>query len=206
MLINTSKTVCVFCGASGKMSQTHKSNAYALGMQLAENGYHLLTGGANVGMMKEVVDGHAAIKSTLIRHGVMPTIFKEFEIDHPLISENKMIWSQDVHQRIKTFYEICDDIIVMPGGFGTLHELMDCLVHSQFGLITKRIYLLNINGFWDHMLAQFKVMVDEHAVEQKHLDYIIVVRTIPELIASLKSELTVKLSQGIEAERWEVDN
>lgn len=196
------RTVCVFCGAGGKMSETNMSAAFTVGKELAMNGFALLTGGANVGMMKEVVDGHASVSSEFSRHGVMHKIFKDFDISHALIPENNMHWTNNIHERLANFYEICDDIVVMPGGFGTLHELMDCLVHSQFGIIKKRLYLLNLNNFWDPLIAQFNIMVKEHAVPSKHVEHLIVCRTIPELLEQLKSQLAVDVEQGIEADRW----
>jgi len=198
-----SRTVCVFCGAGGKMSEVNMNNAFTLGQKLAENGFHLVTGGANVGMMKKVVDGHAD-KSTLdlTRRGVMHEKFKPFKISHPLIPDNNITWACDIHTRLQEFYRISDDIVVLPGGFGTLHELMDVLVHSQFGVITKRILLINTNMYWSPLIEQFKVMVHEEALPQKHLDHLIVVNTIEEAIERLKSKDEINLSQGLDAERW----
>ncbi|HSX20075.1 MAG TPA: TIGR00730 family Rossman fold protein, partial [Gammaproteobacteria bacterium] len=155
----TKRTVAVYCGAGGKMSQELKQKAFDLGSELAKNGFNLVTGGANVGMMKEVVDGHMQSDVSAQRHGVLPSIFRDFEIQHPAILPDNMLWPTDVHGRLKSFYNLADDIVVMPGGFGTLHELMDCLVHIQFDLITKRTFLVNLHNFWDPILEQFEVMV-----------------------------------------------
>jgi uncharacterized protein (TIGR00730 family) len=203
---STARTVCVFCGAGGKMPLIYMQAAFKLGQELASNGFALLTGGANVGMMKEVVDGHAAVISSATRHGVIPKVFAEFNISHPLISVENLIWVDNLHDRLQSFCELADDIVVLPGGFGTLHELMDCLVHSQFGLITKRIFLLNINNFWEGIIAQFQYMVKQKAVQQKHVDHLIVVNSIAELLQLLKSEEKIELFQGIETQRWESES
>lgn len=197
------RNVAVFCGAGGKMSQDYKQIAFDLGHALALHGFPLVTGGANVGMMKEVVDGHVKYDVNATRHGVLPEIFKKFEIQHPSILPQFMRWPNDVHHRLKNFYELADDIVVMPGGFGTLHELMDCLVHIQFDLITKRIFLLNFNNFWQPLLQQFKIMVQEHAVQSKHVENLIVVNNVAELIAALQQDAPLKLAQGLEAHRWQ---
>jgi uncharacterized protein (TIGR00730 family) len=198
------RSVCVFCGAGGKMSEANMHNAFMLGQELAKHGFNLVTGGANVGMMQKVVDGHANnFSPDLTRHGVMHEKFKTFKISHPLIPDNNLAWAHDIHARLKGFYDISDDIVILPGGFGTLHELMDTLVHSQFGDITKRIFLLNTSGYWNSLLEQFKVMVHEGAVPQKHLEHLIVVSTIEAAIERLKSTEEISLSQGIEASRWE---
>jgi uncharacterized protein (TIGR00730 family) len=203
MLQNSiTRMVCVFCGAGGKMDDFYQNQAFILGQTLASNGFSLLTGGANVGMMKQVVDGHAQTNPNGLRYGALPYIFKEFNINHPLIPIDNMHWPLDVHERLKIFYDLSDILVVLPGGFGTLNELMDCLVHSQFGLIKKRIFLLNIKNFWDNLLAQFKLMVDEFAVPQKHVDHLVVVKSLDELTEKLKSTKVIELEQGIESERW----
>ncbi len=199
----TKRTVAVYCGAGGKMSQEFKQKAFDLGSELAKNGFNLVTGGANVGMMKEVVDGHMQSDVSAQRHGVLPSIFRDFAIQHPAILPDNMLWPTDVHGRLKSFYNLADDIVVMPGGFGTLHELMDCLVHIQFDLITKRTFLVNLHNFWDPILEQFEVMVQQHAVQQKHVDNLIVVTSIAELIAELNLEAMSEMAQGIEAQRWD---
>jgi uncharacterized protein (TIGR00730 family) len=196
----------VYCGAGGKMSKEFKKIAHTLGFELAKNGFGLVTGGANVGMMKEVVDGHIEFDLNATRHGVLPSIFREFEIQHTGILPENMRWPEDVHSRLKTFYDLADDIVVLPGGFGTLHELMDCLVHIQFDLIQKRVFLLNFNHFWDGILQQFRVMVEQQAVQQKHVDNLVVVDSVADLIQKLNANIKVRLAQGVEASRWESED
>lgn len=199
------RAVSVFCGAGGKMSQDFKNTAYNLGYELAKNGYTLVTGGANVGMMKEVVDGHIAFDLNATRHGVIPIIFKQYDIHHTGILPNNLIWTDDVYSRLSTFYDLAEDIVVLPGGFGTLHELMDCLVHIQFDLITKRVFLVNLDNFWDAILQQFKIMVQQQAVDQKHVDNLLVVDSVPTLIDHLNSKTNIRLTQGFEVSRWKDD-
>ena len=197
------KTVCVFCGADQKLSADFKSAAYSLGQNLAQNNFDLVTGGSNTGLMKEVNDGHAQFGSDTQRFGVMPEIFKEFDVHHPSVLLENFTWTDSVHTRLAEFYSKCDAIVVLPGGFGTLHELMDSLVHNQFGLMNKQIYLLNLDSFWDHTIAQFKVMVNHQALAQKHLDHLNVVTSISELLIRLCSTKSVSLQQGFADKYWE---
>lgn len=200
------KTVCVFCSGDDKCPQEYKQTAFLLGQELAKNNFKLISGGGNNGLMNEVNNGHAAvITDTTSRFGVIPQIMRKFNVHHPLIAANNLIWSKDVYMRLQTFYKICNDIVVLPGGFGTLHELMDCLVLSQFGVIKKRIYLLNIDNYWDSLLNQFNVMVSKKTLQQKHLDHLIVVKSLSELLDNLKSEVTLQLSQGFEDQHWKKD-
>lgn len=206
MSINQPKTVSVFCGAGGKMSTEFKQTAFNLGYELAKHGFPLVTGGANVGMMKEVVDGHIHFDINASRRGVIPHIFRKYNIHHTGITTENLIWTLDVHERLQTFYELADIIVVLPGGFGTLHELMDCLVHIQFDLISKRVFLLNLKSFWDPLLEQFKIMVLENAVHQHHVDNLIVADSVPELITQLQENTAPKLVQDIETQRWEAED
>ncbi len=200
------RTVCVFCSGDDKVQEEYKNVAFLLGQELAKNNFKLLSGGGNNGLMNEVNNGHATIAPATDRFGVIPEIMREYNVHHALIAEQNLIWAKDVHHRLKTFYDICDDIVVLPGGFGTLHELMDCLVLSQFGVINKRIYLLNIDNYWDAILNQFKVMVSKKTLQQKHLDHLIVVSSVDELLVNLKSEIVNKLSQGFADQHWKKDN
>jgi uncharacterized protein (TIGR00730 family) len=196
------KSVCIFCSGDDKAPEEYKQTAFLLGQELARHGFILITGGGNNGLMNYVNNGHAEISDDVNRFGVIPNIMKHLNVHHPFIAKNNLIWAKDVHSRIKTFYKLCDDIVVLPGGFGTLHELMDCLVLSQFGVIKKFIYLINIDNFWDPLLNQFKQMVSKQLLQQKHLDHLHIVTSIAELISQLNSERQFNLAQGFGDGHW----
>jgi uncharacterized protein (TIGR00730 family) len=201
--MNKTPVVCIYCGANEKIPSAYKDYAYDLGQQLAKNKFGLASGGNNVGLMKSVNDGHANADPDMPRYGIVPEEFRRFGLVHELIPEKNLIWVEDLYFRMRSFYELCDEFIVLPGGFGTLHELMDCLVHNQFGIISKRIFLLNFDKFWDPILDQFKVMVAKKALEQAHLDHLIVVNSTQELLPILQTQDTRKLSQGFDDHHWE---
>lgn len=194
--------IAVFCGANTKPSDEYKNGAYAVGQALAVHGFALVTGGANLGMMKSVVDGHMAINPNLDRLGVMPRLFEKYEVQHQDLRADQMIWVDTVNERLQKFYELSDAIVVLPGGYGTLHELMDSLIQNQFGFMLKRIYLFNLFNFWDAIIQQLQHMVVIKTLEQKHLDHLIVVNSCDELIADLSSTTERKLSQGFEEKHW----
>ncbi len=162
----------------------------------------VVTGGGNNGLMNYVNNGHADVLDGSKRYGVIPKIMRNLNVHHLKIAEKNLIWSDDVHSRIQKFYELSDNIVVLPGGFGTTHELMDCLVLSQFGVIKKHIYLLNIEGFWDALIAQFKHMVSNNVLQQKHLDHLNVATSLQELIQHLTSEREFNLAQGFTDGHW----
>lgn len=200
------KTVCVFCSADDKVPVEYKQTAYELGHALATNGFALLSGGNNSGLMNAVNNGHADAVHDAPRFAVIPEIMRALAILHPRIPATNIVWSTDVYNRLQRFNELCDFLVILPGGYGTLHELMDCLVLSQFGLIKKHIFLYNIDGFWAGLLQQFKIMVEKKALCQKHLDHLIVVNSVADLIAGLQSEEQLILEQGFADEYWKEHN
>jgi uncharacterized protein (TIGR00730 family) len=198
----SSPIVCVFCGANSKLPRTYEAEAFKVGAALANNGFALATGGGKVGLMKQVIEGHASTSSQVTRYGVIPLILKPYEPQHHLIPVENIIWTNSIHGNLENFASLGEHIIVLPGGFGTLHELIDCLVHNQFGLSQKHIYLYNLEDFWDPLLEQFKVMVKVHALEQIHLDHLIVVNSLEQLLHQLKSGKKFNLAQGFDDQHW----
>jgi len=196
--------VGVFCSADDKISDVNKQHAFRLGQILVENNYALITGGSKTGLMKEVVDGYVS-KAPVIRvQGVMPKILQGYNAVHPDITDDNLTWTETVHQRLSVLHDKCDIVIILPGGFGTLHELMDFLVHNQYGIIKKRIVLLNIEGFWDPLLDQFKSMVEKNSLRQEHLNHLEIVSSIDECLEKMSLPHIVQVGQGFDDRHWEV--
>lgn len=195
--------VCVFCGANNKLPKEYEESAFKLGETLSLNNFNLATGGGKVGLMKQVIEGHAAgNNSNVTRYGVIPLILQPYDPAHQFIPSENIIWTNGIHANLEAFYSLGEQIVVLPGGFGTLHELMDCLVHNQFGITKKHIYLFNWDNFWDPLLEQFKTMIKIRTLEQMHFDHLIVVSSLDELIKKLKTDKKFNLSQGFDDQHW----
>lgn len=163
------RCVGVFCSADDKIPATYKQEAYSLGTLLASRGYELVTGGSCTGLMNAVMDGYASATDDLSAlYGVLPSVLKKFKIHHPALRDECTLWVDSLYERLTIFHRLCDAIIVLPGGFGTLHELLDFLVHAQFGLCTAHIILVSSNGYWDGFLAQCEHMENEHTLSHAH--------------------------------------
>lgn len=173
------KTVGIFCSADDKVPDEFKSVAYELGKKLREKDLGIVTGGSNTGLMKEVIDGYVELSSELhYACGVIPESFKSYDIQHRSIPEENLTWTESLHSRLAAFHEKCSVIVVLPGGFGTLHELMDFLVHNQLGLIQVPIIVVNVDGFWNDQFKQFEKMVEKNCLEIKHLSSINIIDTL----------------------------
>ena len=143
------KTVCVYCGSGAGTNPRFIESARALGKTLAENGIRLVYGGGSVGIM-------GAVASAVLDHGGSVTgIIPEFltNRENALKHVQEMIVTPDMHTRKQLMFEHSDAFVALPGGIGTLEELVEQLTWQQLGRHSKPVLLANIDGFWEPLLA-----------------------------------------------------
>jgi uncharacterized protein (TIGR00730 family) len=141
--------VCVYCGSSPGTEPAFVEAAEKLGRILAENGVRLIYGGGSVGLM-------GAVAEAVIEHGGEVTgIIPEFltKRERPRRLAQELIVTRDMHERKRTMFERADAFVALPGGLGTLEELVEQLTWVQLGRHKKPILIANINGYWDPLLA-----------------------------------------------------
>jgi uncharacterized protein (TIGR00730 family) len=143
------KTVCVYCGSGPGTNPRFVEAAIALGKTFAENDVRLVYGGGSLGLMG------ALAKSTLDHGGSVTGIIPEFLTarENALARVQELIVTPDMHERKRLMFERSDAFIALPGGIGTLEELVEQLTWQQLGRHTKPILLANIDGFWEPLLA-----------------------------------------------------
>ena len=148
-LMNKIKTVCVYCGSGPGTNPRFVEAAIALGKAFAENGVRLVYGGGSLGLMGAVA------KSTLDHGGSVTGIIPEFLTarENALSSIQEMIVTPDMHERKRLMFERSDAFVALPGGIGTLEELVEQLTWQQLGRHSKPVLLANIDGFWEPLLA-----------------------------------------------------
>ncbi|PSL46758.1 hypothetical protein CLV51_103740 [Chitinophaga niastensis] len=139
------KRIVVFCGSSAGQDPIYTQQATLLGAALAKRNIGLVYGGAKVGLMGAVADG--AINAGGEAIGVIPHFLQQKELAHEGLTA--LILVDTMHERKTKMNELCDGVIALPGGFGTMEELFEMLTWGQLGLHKKPIGLLNINGFYD---------------------------------------------------------
>ena len=147
--MNKIKTVCVYCGSGPGTNPRFVEAAIAFGKTLAENGIRLVYGGGSLGLMGAVA------KSTLDHGGSVTGIIPEFLTarENALTRVQEMIVTPDMHERKRLMFERSDAFVALPGGIGTLEELVEQLTWQQLGRHTKPVLLANIDGFWEPLLA-----------------------------------------------------
>lgn len=172
------KRITVFCGSSPGFDDKFMRQAYRLGGRLAERKIGLVYGGARVGLMGAVADGAIAGGGEVI--GVIPHFLRTKEIAHEGLTALELCDS--MHERKTRMNELCDGVIAMPGGFGTLEEFFEMLTWAQLGLHTKPIGLLNVDGFYDPLIQMVRSMVDNGFLKPSNADMILPSKSIDELL------------------------
>ncbi len=151
------QAISVFCGSSMGNNSVYKQAATSLGKVLAQQGITVVYGGAKVGLMGALADSALQHNGKVI--GVLPNFLSNKEIAHTGLSE--LIMVNDMHERKNNMFTLCDGIITLPGGFGTLEEFFEMLTWAQLGLHSKPIGILNIDHFYSGLLNCMDHMVQE---------------------------------------------
>lgn len=149
------RAVCVFCGSSTPRNQVYVDAARALGRLLADRHLELVYGGGRVGLMGELADACLVVGGRVT--GVIPVGLFSREVGHEGVSTLHEVGS--MHERKQLMYDLADAFVALPGGLGTLEELSEVATWSQLGLHTKPIVLLDVEGYWDPLVAQLDRMV-----------------------------------------------
>ena len=143
------KTVCVYCGSGPGSSPRFVEAALALGKAFAENNIRLVYGGGSVGLMGAIA------KSTLDHGGLVTGIIPDFlrSRENMLTRVQEMIVTPDMHERKRLMFEHSDAFVALPGGVGTLEELVEQLTWKQLGRHAKPVLLANIDNFWEPLFS-----------------------------------------------------
>jgi uncharacterized protein (TIGR00730 family) len=152
------RSICVYCGSNTGRGNAYTKTAIELAEYLVAEGYRLVNGGGNIGLMGVMANRVLELGGTAV--GVIPMGLKEREVAHLGMSE--LIVVPDMHSRKLTMVNLSDAFICLPGGFGTLDELFETLTWSQLYLHRKPIGMLNVDGFYDPLLQMLSRMVQDN--------------------------------------------
>lgn len=177
------KSVCVFCGSRPGVDPAYAEAATALGAALAEAGLRLVYGAGDVGLMGAVA--RAAITAGGETLGVVPAHLLAREQGRRDLSQ--LVVTETMHERKKVMFMNADAIVALPGGPGSLDELFEVLTWRQLGLHAKPVYLLNVGGYWDPLLALLHHIVAQGFAEQSFLAFLEAHTTVPALLSRLRA-------------------
>lgn len=190
------KRITVFCGSSMGTEKIFEEQAYLLGKTIAGQGKEVVYGGAKIGLMGQVANGALQSGGKVI--GVLPVFLQEKEVAHETLTQ--LILVNNMHERKLKMYELCDGIMALPGGFGTMEELFEMLTWSQLGLHTKPIGLLNTNGFYTEFILLVEKMLAKGFISPAHKHMLLIHENINELLAAMQNYQAPKTSLHIAKE------
>lgn len=176
-------SVCVFCGSRFGADPAHAEAARAFGAGLARAGLRLVYGAGDVGLMGEIA--RAAQGAGGETFGVIPQHLLAREVGRRDLST--FVVTETMHERKKVMFMNADAIVALPGGPGTLDELFEVLTWRQLGLHAKPVYLLNVGGYWDPLVALIGHMVGQGFAEGSFLDFLRVEGDVASLLAALEA-------------------
>jgi len=176
-------SVCVFCGSRVGKDPAFAENAAALGREIAANGWRLVYGAGDVGLMGEVA--RAAQTAGATTFGVIPIHLMRREVGKRDLTS--LVITEDMHERKKVMFMNSDAIVVLPGGAGSLDEFFEVVTWAQIGLHSKPIYLLNMNGYWDPLMALIIHLVRQGFADESLFGLFASVPDLPQLIAALQA-------------------
>ena len=182
-MANEIKRIVVYCGANVGNNPAYRAAAETVGRTLGEQGIGLVYGGGGVGLMGVVADAALAAGGEVI--GVIPEALKALEVEHKNLTEMHVV--PDMHSRKAMMLGLSDGVIAMPGGFGTMDELFEALTWSQLDYHRKLCGLLNVAGYYDHLLAWVKHSVDVGLVKAVNMELIVPGETVEELLHGMRT-------------------
>jgi uncharacterized protein (TIGR00730 family) len=175
------RRVCVYAGSNFGTDPAYADGARALAVAFAERGIGLVYGGGNVGLMGVLADTAMAAGGEVI--GVMPRALIEREIGHRGITELRMV--ESMHERKALMADLSDAFVAVPGGIGTLEELIEVYTWTQLGFHRKACGVLNVNGYYDALAAFLDHAVTEGFLSSEHRGVLTVASDPAELLDRL---------------------
>ena len=186
--MNTIESVCVYCGSSNGRDESHFQAGLTLGRGLADAGLRLVYGAGTKGIMGAVARGtmDAGGKVT----GIIPKFLIRREANEVELTElDELIVTEDMHQRKHGMFERADAFVALPGGIGTLEEIIEVLSWARLGLHRKPLIVLNVNNFWSPLKELLHHVVDSKLADKELLNDIAFVDNVPAVFDHAESKM-----------------
>jgi hypothetical protein len=175
--------VCVYCASSRKANLVYFEDAKKLGEILAKNSITLIYGGGVVGSMGNIANGALSENGKVI--GIIPRFMADLEWAHNGLTELHIV--QSMHERKHLMLDGVDAAIALPGGCGTLEELMEAITWKRLGIFIKPIIIVNTKGFFDPLLKLLENSISEKFMSEKHSTMWSVVNKVEDVIPAIKN-------------------
>lgn len=182
--MNMIRSICVYCGSSPGRGEIYHQAGYALGRAIADSGLRLVYGGGTRGIMGEVARGTMEAGGKVL--GIIPRFLMNKEATEAALGKlDSLIVTEDMHTRKRTMFDESDAFVALPGGIGTLEEIVEIMTWAQIGRHRKPIVFANVDGFWNPMLALLDHMRAEGFVHTGHLVQPLVVDEVSAIVPAV---------------------
>lgn len=186
------KSLCVYCGSNSGASPAYAEAAIALGTRMAREGIQLVYGGGNIGLMGTVADAVLAAGGEVV--GVIPKQLVDMEVAHHDVTRLEVVDS--MHARKSRMFDLADAFVALPGGFGTLEEIVEMLTWRQLGIGNKPCAILDVAGYWSPLVAMMDRMVEDRFLHPGQREDLWTGEDIGAMLAWMRSY------QPAEASKW----
>jgi uncharacterized protein (TIGR00730 family) len=190
------KSALVYCGANAGTNPVYAELAKNLGLELVKRKIRLIYGGGSLGLMGVISDTVMQAGGEVT--GIIPYFLDRLEVGNPNLTE--IIKVETMHERKAIMERMSDAIFTLPGGFGSMDELFEILSWSQLCLHAKPVVIININGFYDHLLAQLEVMTKEGFLRAENKDLLLVAQNIEEAFQKISD------FKHVQALKWNIEH
>lgn len=174
-------SVCVYCASSTKIDRCFVDATSDLGAALAARGINVVNGAGGIGLMRTLSDAALAAGGTVT--GVIPRFMVEQGWQHDGLT--RLVVTEDMHERKQLMASMSDAVVALPGGCGTMEELLEIITWKQLGLYLKPIIILNVDSFYDPLLAMLGRAVERHFMREQHRALWTVASSVDEAVAKL---------------------
>ena len=188
------RAVAVYCGSNRGADPVYARAAASLGRLLAERGIRLVYGGGDVGLMGVLADAVRDAGGEVL--GVITRALVDREVAHPGLTNLTVV--ETMHERKAAMADLADGFVMMPGGFGTLDEFFEVVTWTQLGVHVKPCGILNVNGFFDPLLAQIAQAAEQRFLRHDHRNLVIVEQDPDRLIDRLGSWVPVVVDKWLD--------
>jgi uncharacterized protein (TIGR00730 family) len=177
------QTICVYCASSTQVKRSYFEAAAKLGRILANAQISIVYGGGALGLMGQLADSTLEAGGKIT--GIIPRFMCEVEWNHTNLT--KLILVDTMHERKEKMAAMADAIVALPGGCGTFEELLEVITWKRLGIFTKPIVIVNVEGYFDALVAMLDRAVDEHFMREEHRQMWAVVNTPEEVFSAIQN-------------------
>lgn len=177
------RRICIYCASSNKVAQKHFEATDVLANDLIKHSITAVYGGGSAGLMGRLANTMLAGNGKIV--GVLPRFMEKVEWGHKGLTE--LILVEDMHERKKLLIKDADAVVALPGGCGTLEELMEVITLKRLGKFTKPIIILNLDGFYNPLVDLLDRMIDEKFMRPEHRNIWQVVNLPKEILPAIEN-------------------